>query len=71
MRGDRRREEGGRQGKAEVTIEYAESLLGGGEGENGMRMLYLTPGLSHSGGSGKHGGGSHIGETPCDGSEGQ
>lgn len=29
-------------------------------------MLYLTPGLSHGRGSEKHGGGSHIGETPCD-----
>ncbi len=30
VRGDRRKVEGGRQGKAEVTTEYAGSLLGGG-----------------------------------------
>lgn len=36
-----------------------------------MGMLHLTPGLSHSKRSGKHGGVSHIGETPCDGSEGE
>lgn len=40
-------------------------------GRNSMGMLHLTPGLSHSKSSGKHGGVSHIGETPCDGSEGE
>lgn len=53
------------EGEAEVTAEHVE------RGENSKGMLYLTPGLSHSGGSGKHRGGSHIGELPWDGSEGE